>query len=158
MNAVEQVTALTPDGAVVLELVACDPMLHGPFIRDHARAAFSPYMRDTVGWDETRNQQEPRAPEGYRMVREGADLIGFFAVRPEADALYLQTILLAPDRRRRGYGAALLRHIEGMARALGRSRVRLRVYTANPAQAWYRRHGYQVARDEQYSLIMEKAV
>ena len=118
MAAIEQITALPPDGAVVLELVACDPALHGPFIRDHVRVAFAPYMRNTVGWDEARNQQEPRAPEGYRMVREGAEIVGFFAMRPEADALYLQTILLAPDRRRRGYGAALLRHIEDMARAL----------------------------------------
>jgi ribosomal protein S18 acetylase RimI-like enzyme len=92
------------------------------------------------------------------MVREGVDIIGFFAVRPEPNALYLQTILLVPDRRRRGYGTALLRHIEAVARAQGRSRVRLRVYTANPAEAWYRRHGYRVARDEQYSLIMEKVV
>ena len=115
-------------------------------------------MRDTVGWDEARNQQEPRTPEGYRMVREGADIIGFFSVRPKADALYLQTILLAPDRRRRGFGTALLRHVEDMARAQGRSRVRLRVYKANPAEAWYRRHGYRVAFDEHYSLIMEKVV
>ena len=79
-------------------------------------------------------------------------------MRPEPDALYLQTILLLPDRRRRGYGTTLLRHIEETARAQGRSRMRLRVYKANPAQAWYRRHGYHVASDGCYSLIMEKVV
>jgi ribosomal protein S18 acetylase RimI-like enzyme len=158
VDAVERLTALTPDGPVVLDLLPCDPALHGQYIRDHARSAFAPYMRDTVGWDEARNEQEPRTPANYRMVCEGAEIIGFFAARPEADALYLQSILLVPDRRRRGYGTALLRHIEEMARTQGRSRVRLRVYKANPARAWYRRHGYRVATNERYSLIMEKVV
>jgi hypothetical protein len=77
-------------GPIPLALLPCDPATHGPFIRDLTRANFAALMRRTVGWDEARHRQEPRHPERYRMVYENGEAVGFFAVREEGDALYLQ--------------------------------------------------------------------
>jgi ribosomal protein S18 acetylase RimI-like enzyme len=151
------VESLLRDGPLV-ELIPCDPVRHGPFIRDLIRQNFAHLMQRTVGWDEARNQQEPRAPERYCMVLAQDALIGFFAVRAEGEALYLQTIQLVPERRRQGIGTALLRHVETLAQAQAFRVVQLRVFKENPALGWYARNGYRVVVDEPYSLIMEKAV
>ncbi|HEU5330069.1 MAG TPA: GNAT family N-acetyltransferase [Thermomicrobiales bacterium] len=145
------------DGSLV-ELIPCDPARHGPFIRDLSRQNFAGLMERTVGWDEAHNQQEPQIPERYRMVLAQGEPIGFFAVRAEEDALYLQTIQLVPEHRRQGIGTALLRHIEALAQTQGCRAVRLRVFKENPALDWYQRNGYQVVTDEPYSLMMEKTV
>ncbi len=153
-----QVVASTPDGSVILDLIPCDPAPHGPLIRAWSHDNFAALMERTVGWDEERNQEEPRVPERYRMVQGRNELIGCLAVREEGDTLYLQTIQLVPTRRGRGYGTTLLHHVERIARARGLRRVRLRVYKENPAYHWYRRNGYRVTQVERHSLIMERDV
>jgi len=158
MNGSAHIVVPTSDGSITLDLVPCDPTVHGPFIRAWSRENFAPLMERTVGWNEARNQEEQQVPERYRMVREHDDLIGCLAVREEGDALYLQTIQLVPTRRGRGYGTALLHHVERIAQARGLQRIRLRVYKENPAYDWYRRNKYRVAQVEQHSVIMEKDV
>ena len=154
----ERLVVLSLRAGPLVELVPCDPVLHGPFIRAMSRQNFACLMERTVGWDEARNQQEPQAPERYRMVLAQGELIGFFAVRAEGAALYLHTIQLVPEQRRQGVGTALLRHIEALAQTRGLRAVRLRVFKENPALGWYQRNGYRVVVDEPHSLIMEKDV
>ena len=144
-------------GTSALVLLPCDPATHGPFIRELTRANFAALMRRTVGWDEARHRQAPRHPERYRMVCEDGEPIGFFAVREEGDALYLQTIQLVPARRGCGYDTALMGYVEQVARGRGFAAVRLRVFDENPACAWYQRRGYRVVAAEPHSAIMERA-
>jgi|SRR5579884_2596433 len=145
-------------GKRAIWLTACDPASHGAFIRDLTRQNFAALMARTVGWDEARHQQEPRAPDRYRMVWADDELIGFFAVREEGDALYLQTLQLVPEQRHRGYGTALLHAVADEARARGPRQVRCRAFKENPALAWYQRHGYSVVADEPHCVLMRRDV
>ncbi|HET8627300.1 MAG TPA: GNAT family N-acetyltransferase [Thermomicrobiales bacterium] len=62
---------------------------------------------------------------------------------------------LAPSRRGRGCGPALLGYVDRAARDRGLAAVRLRVFTENPAWAWYARLGYRVVAAEAHSAILE---
>lgn len=152
--------SITPLEAASLTLIPCDPKVHGSFIRALTKDNFYDMMSRTIGWDEERHQQEPRFPERYRMVQKDDQTIGFFCIREAADHLYLHTIQLAPAFRHRGYGTALLRYIETIAKSKHLSSIRLSVFEENPAQLLYRRLGYVPveAADDRSLILMEKRI
>jgi len=60
----------------------------------------------------------------------------------------LYTLAVTPEARGQGLGEALLAAVESVARAGGCARLRLEVRSDNaPAQALYRRRGYQLERN-----------
>lgn len=144
--------------AFSLELLPCEPDAHGAFIRVLTRENFYNTVSRTVGWDEERHQQEPRFPERYRMVQRNGEMIGFFCIREAADHLYLHTIQLVSVMRGRGYGTALLQHIESIAKSKGLPSIQLRVFKNNPAQRLYRRLGYTPLETDERSLILIEKV
>lgn len=148
---------VTPLTALELMLAPCEPEVHGSFIRTLTRENFYDMMSRTIGWNESIHQQEPRFPERYKMVQTSSETIGFFSTRSTDDYLYLETIQLLAAWRGRGYGTALLQHIEKVALSKGFSKIRLRVFEENRAQSLYQRVGYIPLLVDEYSLmLMEK--
>jgi len=139
-----------------LELVACDAQADGPFIRVLTRANFYDIVSRTIGWNEDRAQRELHDPDRYTMVRHAGQTIGFFALRDDGDALYLQTIQLVASARGQGIGTALLRHIASVARARHLPRLRLRAFRDSRAYALYQRHGFRVVDGATSHVLMEK--
>lgn len=90
------------------------------------------------------------------IAEEDGQMAGFAIVEwnhePAGVEAYVQTIEVAPDRRRRGIGAELLRRAEDSARAAGAQIIWLHVHEENaPAQRLYEMHGYLLAgREEHY--------
>jgi ribosomal protein S18 acetylase RimI-like enzyme len=66
----------------------------------------------------------------------------FYYWEPDDGCAVLLSIQVAPAHRGRGHGSELLAHFEAQASAAGSSELGLAVHTANPAYAWYLRHGY----------------
>lgn len=63
---------------------------------------------------------------------------------PEPDDGYLGLMLLGPDARGHGHGAAFLTHVEMLARAASARRLYLAVLDENPrGRAFWHRHGFQ---------------
>jgi amino-acid N-acetyltransferase len=75
----------------------------------------------------------PRAPTGL----VGLELFGSVAL--------LRSLVVAPDRRGTGEGAALLKHAEDQARAQG---VRTLYLLTTTAESFFAKHGYQRAARE----------
>ena len=71
---------------------------------------------------------------------------------PAGTVAYIQTIEVAPEQRRRGIGAELLRCAENSARAAGALLISLHVHEENAsALRLYEAHGYRRAgREEHY--------
>src|ERR1700710_562311 len=123
-----------------LELWPCDPARDGQLIRALTRENFYVAMQAT--WDEARHQQEPLHPARYRIVKRAGETIGFFALRDEGDALYLQTIQLVREARGGGVGVRLLTFIHALAAQQHKRAVRLRVFRSNEgARRLYARLG-----------------
>ncbi len=141
-----------------LTIFPCVPQVHRSFIRSLTRENFYDIVSRTIGWDEERQQQEPRFPERYKMVQKRDEMIGFFCVREEPDYLYLQTIQLIASFRNQGYGTALLQHIENTAKLKKLVRIRLRVFKEIPAQRLYQRLSYTPIEEDEHLILMEKTL
>lgn len=97
-----------------------------------------------------------------------AQLVGCVFLHPQADALYLGLLTVAPDQQGSGLGRQLLEAAEAYARQHQRPVIRMTVLEARPdLLAWYARRGYQpTGRTEQLTeddqtltlLVLEKPV
>jgi ribosomal protein S18 acetylase RimI-like enzyme len=99
-------------------------------------------------------------PEVEAAVRAGEELwaahdargltVGWLWVKPSwdglpPDAAFLYQILVKPEVRRRGYGAAMLAELERVLGAAGRRELRLNVWETNLAgRRLYERAGYEL--------------
>ena len=89
-------------------------------------------------------------PDGAEPA-EGKDAAGFVLSRGAADEEELLLIAVHPTHRGRGLGSALLERFVNAARARGGQRLFLEMREGNPAEALYRRHGFeQVGRRRAY--------
>jgi ribosomal protein S18 acetylase RimI-like enzyme len=76
---------------------------------------------------------------------ENAQLVGTARYEPRPDYIYVGRVAVHPDHRRRGIGAALMRHIEGLAPSLGYTRLHLETRASMPANiAFYEGLGYTI--------------
>lgn len=90
---------------------------------------------------------EPRTL-GYRVVTQTDEMVGFaFVMLKIQGAAHLTTIGIAPEHRRRGLAADLLRHIENGLKNRDVSTIMLEVRVSNAsAQDLYKRCGYTIVQ------------
>jgi GNAT superfamily N-acetyltransferase len=75
--------------------------------------------------------------------------VGFFALRPADDGLWLDHLYVAPSWQGRGIGAAVLNEVFASARA-ARQPVRLGALRDSDANRFYRRHGFVQTHETQW--------
>ncbi len=90
---------------------------------------------------------EPRTL-GYRAVTPEGEMVAFvFVMVKEQNSAHLTTIGVAPEHRRRGLAAELLRHVESSLRKRSVGTLMLEVRVGNrSAQELYRRAGYTIVQ------------
>jgi ribosomal protein S18 acetylase RimI-like enzyme len=69
----------------------------------------------------------------YFLIEEGQACIGYFAVQPRGDELYLSKIYLQSSCRARGYGKKAVQFVESLARERGLRKIALTVNKNNTA-------------------------
>lgn len=80
---------------------------------------------------------------GAWLMKEGGCLLGYAVMMQAHDEAQLLNISIAPERRRAGFGSALLLHLVALARGRGATRMLLEVRRSNDAGlALYRCHGF----------------
>lgn len=85
------------------------------------------------------------------VPREGEQAVGFTLSRGAVDEEELLLIAVHPDHRRRGVGSLLLGRLIDESRARGVARLFLEMREGNPAEALYRRCGFDsVGRRRHY--------
>ena len=81
-------------------------------------------------------------------VELGAQRVGFFVVKPAVDHLLLDHLYIHPDFQRRGFGAAVLRHVTAQADR-ERLELRLAALIGSDSNRFYQRHGFvEIGRGE----------
>lgn len=91
--------------------------------------------------------------EAHEMIEVAGVVQGCIATRTDTEALHLLRLYLAPDARNRGVGSTVLKQISGRAECTGVP-IHLRVLTNNPADQFYRRHGFRTERETPEHLYM----
>lgn len=69
----------------------------------------------------------------YFLIKEGHSLIGYIAVQPRGDELFLSKIYLRSSHRARGYGKQAVQYVEALARERGLRKIVLTVNKNNSA-------------------------
>lgn len=81
--------------------------------------------------------------EGLQIVLADGEAAGYLMWEERSDDFYIGNIVLTPDYQHRGIGTAIVTSITDRAEEVGRD-VRLQVLKANPARAFYEKHGFVV--------------
>lgn len=84
---------------------------------------------------------EAPADLGFRVVRDGTAVVGAIGLERYGDVGLLRSLVVAPDRRSSGVGAALVQALERDAKAAG---VRMLVLLTQTAEKFFRQRGYDV--------------
>lgn len=158
MSTEETLEIPTDEKVWLISIKPCDKERDAQFIRALTRENFYDSLNRTIGWDEKRHLEEPKFPERYLMVFIENNRIGFLSLRDQTDCLYLETLQLIQQFRRRGIGAALMKFVEDIASRRRKDRIKLRVLKDNPAQPLYHRTGFKVIEDQGWCLLMEKVL
>ncbi|MGI5523159.1 N-acetyltransferase family protein [Micromonospora sp. CA-259024] len=107
-------------------------------------------------YDEQRVRQRLRdgfAPAYTWIVEVGGVFAGSVALRPAADAHWLEHFYLAPHRQSSGIGTAVLRGLLDRCDRAG-TVVRLNVLRGSPARRLYERHGFTVETEDPVDVFM----
>ena len=128
-----------------------------PFARALTRRTMLPYYtRFDLFWQDDAFDEAWHWRENLK-VRKGGDTLGFISLSTDAGALYIRELHLIEAARGRGAGGQVLEYVIALAAERRISRLRLMVFRTNPAQALYRRKGFEVVGEDDCFLRMERA-
>jgi len=107
-------------------------------------------------YDEHRVRQRLRdayQPEHTWVIEVAGALVGCVALRPAADAYWLEHFLLAPDLQGRGIGSAVLSSLLERPDREG-ALTRLNVLQGSAARRLYERHGFVLESEDEVDVYM----
>jgi ribosomal protein S18 acetylase RimI-like enzyme len=125
-----------------------------PIIHSLVQAAFAEYRGvinpPTEAENETLEAVVADVEAGVAFVawRDG-EAVGTARYELRPDCLYARRVAVPPENRGQGIADALMLHLEGLARSLGRDKVCLGTRRSLPRNiSFYRRLGYRITREE----------
>lgn len=85
----------------------------------------------------------------YFLMYNDSDIIGFFAVCPQEDSLFLSKLYIYKQYRNKGYSRKAIQYIENMARMYHYNEIRLTCNKYNnSALQVYKHYGFIIFKDE----------
>jgi ribosomal protein S18 acetylase RimI-like enzyme len=121
------------------------------------RSVMGDYIEQIWGWDSQWQKDdfsEHFYPDQITVVLRESQAIGYVQVEKHSYELYIRMLLLAPEHRKKGLGANVLKRVISAA-SKQHLRVKLQVFKINaPARHFYERHGFTVVGETPASLEM----
>ncbi len=115
------------------------------------------YIESTWGWNELFQQHgflDNLPPGSFVILHDAGEDVGACSILEKPDHLWLEMVLVVPQRQRQGLGAELVRHAQALAAAQGKP-LRLSVLKINPAQQFYLKQGFTCYAEDTWSLKLE---
>lgn len=123
------------------------------------KAAFSEYVEQIWGWDNTyqRDLHNRRfASQDIRIIRSRGTDVGFLSTRNTSDTLNVDQLYILPEYQGKGIGAACMKHIIDDANREQKS-VTLQVLKINTrATAFYQRLGFTIVDENATHFQMKR--
>lgn len=91
-------------------------------------------------------------PEHTFVIHSDGVDAGVIAVRPEAEARWIEHFFIAPAHQGKGLGGAVLQHV--MAASVDERPFRLDVLQGSPARRLYERHGFVLESEDPVDVFM----
>ena len=122
-----------PEAALEVDVVELERTAE--FRRTHEREALSTQWRFRVIWHE-------QSHEIAALL--GGEIVGVLALRIAASLAHVESLIVAPQERRRGVGRALLVRAETLANYYNCHKVTLETAADSPAQTFFEACGYKL--------------
>ncbi len=122
-----------PDGAAEIEAVR--PERTAEFRRAHEREALSTEWGFRIVWHEQQHE--------FAATIDGA-VVGVLGLRIAASLAHVDSLIVAPERRRTGIGRALLERAEAVANYYNCHKMTLEVPAALAARTFFEACGYKL--------------
>jgi len=86
-------------------------------------------------------------------------MVGLFAAEQDQNCLYISTLAVVPEARRRGVATCILNYSERLAEKTSMTTIELSVLKTNiPAQKLYFEFGFRKKTESRMSLILQKRI
>jgi ribosomal protein S18 acetylase RimI-like enzyme len=93
------------------------------------------------------------------FVKLGVRVVALFALRVERNKVFVGSLAVSPECRRKGVGLFILSVVENLCRRMKMGWLELTVLKSNvPAQRLYRKFGFIVAVERRRGLVLRKKV
>ncbi|MBN2128206.1 MAG: GNAT family N-acetyltransferase [Sedimentisphaerales bacterium] len=91
----------------------------------------------------------------YYLFQAEAQTCGCVALEhAKPEVVYLERLGVVPERRARGYGSTLVRHVLTEAKTLGARRVEIGIIAEDtPLQSWYERFGFEQTKTKRFDHL-----
>lgn len=128
------------------------------FARDLTRQAMLPYYQAFgLRWIEEAFDQAWHWREQWLVV-EDDKVLGFCSLSQDRQALYIRELHLLESERGRGVGSQVLELLAAWADERRLPLLRLTVFKSNPAQALYRRRGFEAMGEDECFVRMQRVI
>lgn len=128
-----------------------------PFARDLTRRAMMRYYHEfDLLWIEEAFDQAWHWREQWLIVDDD-QVLGFCSLSQDRHALYIRELHLVESARGRGVGSQVLGQLASWAVERRLPSVRLTVFKSNPAQALYRRQGFEAVGEDECFVRMQRS-
>lgn len=117
------------------------------------------YIAETWGWNELfqRHSFLVNLPASSFMIASMRNEdIGGYCLKNKTDHLYLEMLLLTPEKQRQGLGTQIMKHLMQQAEQQ-KLPVQLSVLKNNPAHLFYRELGFSVYAEDDFRYKMSSA-
>ncbi|MFY9963658.1 MULTISPECIES: GNAT family N-acetyltransferase [unclassified Pseudomonas] len=131
---------------------------HCAFARDLTRRAMMRYYHEfDLLWIEEAFDQAWHWREQWLVV-EDDKVLGFCSLSQDRQALYIRELHLLESERGRGVGSKVLELLAAWADERRLPLLRLTVFKSNPAQALYRRRGFEAMGEDECFVRMQRVI
>lgn len=115
------------------------------------------YDQTSVGWDLAKIKEQIAGLENWDILFDGK-IIGAIRLAYDDEGCYLRDLQVGEEYQNKGIGAVALGACEQFAINSGAGHLRLRVLKISPAFNLYKRHGFNVSKQDDKFYYMEKVI
>ncbi|MDX1491525.1 MAG: GNAT family N-acetyltransferase [Pseudohongiellaceae bacterium] len=126
------------------------------WLYDTFKTTMGEYIEKTWGWDELLQRhsfEQNLPPASFLIASINDEDLGACSLIEKRDSLHLEIALIIEEKQGQGIGRQLLLEIQQRARAIHKP-ILLSVLKINPAVRFYKRLGFEVYDQDQWSFKM----
>jgi len=127
------------------------------WLYDLFKTTLKEYIDATWGWDEVFQQEAFLANlpgENFSILESDGEPVAAYYLENREDHLWLELLLVVPEKQLEGHGQFLLRVVQTQAMQANKP-LRLNVLKVNPALDFYLKQGFEVVAEDEHRFKLD---